>query len=76
MDQAVRNGVKFMGIPVEDAVRMASETPAEILGMFEKGRITPGADADLVVPSTEGMVEETIVAGETVYHGRGESDVW
>jgi N-acetylglucosamine-6-phosphate deacetylase len=76
MDQAVRNGVKFMGIPVEDAVRMASETPAEILGMFEKGRITPGADADLVVLSTEGMVEETIVAGETVYHGRGESDVW
>lgn len=76
MDQAVRNGVKFMGIPVEDAVRMASETPAEILGMFEKGRITPGADADLVVLSTEGMVEETIVAGETVYYGRGESDVW
>jgi N-acetylglucosamine-6-phosphate deacetylase len=36
----------------------------------------PGADADLVVLSTEGMVEETIVAGETVYHGRGESDVW
>jgi N-acetylglucosamine-6-phosphate deacetylase len=68
--------VKFMGIPVEDAVRMASETPAEILGMFEKGRIMPGADADLVVLSTEGMVEETIVAGETVYHGRGESDVW
>ncbi len=76
MDQAVRNGVKFMGIPVEDAVRMASETPAEILGMFENGSLTPGADADLVVLSTEGMVEETIVAGETVYHGRGESHVW
>ncbi|MBA3790889.1 MAG: hypothetical protein H0X23_06545 [Rubrobacter sp.] len=39
------------------------------------GRITPGADADLVVLSTEGMVEETVVAGETVYHGRGESHV-
>jgi hypothetical protein len=36
----------------------------------------PGADADLMVLSTEGMVEETIVAGETVYHGRGESHVW
>ena len=76
MDQAVRNGAEFLDIPLQDAVRMASETPGEILGMLEKGRIMPGADADLVVLSTEGMVEETIVAGETVYHGRGESDVW
>jgi N-acetylglucosamine-6-phosphate deacetylase len=52
---------------------MASETPAEILGVFEKGRITP--DADLVVLSAEGRVEETIVAGDTVHHGRGESHV-
>jgi hypothetical protein len=28
-----------------------------------------------VVLSTEGMVEATIVAGETVYDGRGESHV-
>lgn len=75
MDQAVRNGAKFMGIPLEDAVLMASETPAEILGSFKKGRITPGADADLVVLSAEGMAEEIIVAGQTVYHGRGESHV-
>ncbi|MFL6058601.1 MAG: N-acetylglucosamine-6-phosphate deacetylase [Rubrobacteraceae bacterium] len=75
MDQAVRNAVQFMGAPLQDAVRMASETPAEILGMFEKGRITPGADADLVVLSTEGTVEETIVAGETVYDWRGEDHV-
>ncbi|MBA3425843.1 MAG: amidohydrolase family protein [Rubrobacter sp.] len=72
----MRNGVKFMGIPLQVAVRMVSETPAEVLGLLEKGRIMPGADADLVVLSTEGMVEETIVAGETVYHGRGESHVW
>jgi len=65
-----------MGIPVEDVVRMAFETPGEILSMLEKERIMPGADADLVVLSREGMVEETIVAGETVYHGRGESHVW
>ena len=37
-----------------------------------------GADADLMVLSvlsTEGMVEETIVAGETVFHGRDDSHV-
>jgi N-acetylglucosamine-6-phosphate deacetylase len=75
MDQAVRNAVRFLGIPLEDAVRMASETPAEILGVFEKGRIKPGADADLVILSTECLVEETIVAGETVYDGKGGSRV-
>ncbi len=54
---------------------MVSETPAEILGLFDKGRITPGANDDLVVFSTESMVEETIVVGETVFNGRGESHV-
>jgi N-acetylglucosamine-6-phosphate deacetylase len=68
MDRAVRNAVRFLGVPLEDAARMASETPAEILGLAEKGRIALGADADLVILSPEGTVEETIVAGETVYH--------
>lgn len=75
MDQAVRNGVTFMGSQLMEAMRIASETPAELLGVFEKGRVTLGTDADLVVLSTEGTVEETIVAGETVYDWRGENHV-
>ena len=75
MDQALRNGVTFMGCPLKDAVRMASETPAEILGVYEKGRITPGTDADLVVLGMEATIEETIVAGETVYDRRSEDHV-
>jgi N-acetylglucosamine-6-phosphate deacetylase len=71
MDRAVQNAVVFMGAPLHDAVRMASETPAEILGVPRKGRIRSGADADLVVLGTDHEVEETIVAGETVYHGGG-----
>ena len=73
-DQVVRNAVQFMGIPLQDAMRMTSETPAEILSLSEKGRIRPGADADLVVLSIACMVEESIVAGETAYHG-GENHV-
>ena len=38
----MRNGVTIMGSPLEEAVRVASETPAEILGVFEKGRIKEG----------------------------------
>ena len=71
MDRAVRNATQFMGAPLQDAVQMASETPAEILNMPRKGRIRPGADADLVVLSANCTVVETIVAGETVYHGKG-----
>jgi N-acetylglucosamine-6-phosphate deacetylase len=70
MDQAVRNAVRFMGIPLEDGVRMASATPAGILGLSKKGTIAPGADADLVILSEEGKVKETLVAGETVYQER------
>jgi N-acetylglucosamine-6-phosphate deacetylase len=67
MDRAVRNAVALLGVSPQTAVRMAAETPAEILGMPEKGRIARGADADLVVLAPDLSVEETIVAGETVY---------
>jgi N-acetylglucosamine-6-phosphate deacetylase len=67
MDRAVRNAVELLDIPVWDAVRMATETPAEILGLPGKGRIAPGADADLVVLNLDGSVQRTIVAGTTVY---------
>ena len=67
VDRAVRNAVALLGVSPQTAARMASETPAEILGMPEKGRIVRGADADLVVLAPDLSVEETIVDGETVY---------
>ncbi|MGF1472284.1 MAG: N-acetylglucosamine-6-phosphate deacetylase [Rubrobacteraceae bacterium] len=71
LDAAVRNASEFLGVPLENAVRMASETPAEILGLPERGRLEPGADADLVVLNPGGFVQETIVAGKTVYRRGG-----
>ena len=67
MDRAVRNAVALLRVSPQTAVRMAAETPAEILGTPEKGRIARGADADLVVLAPDLSVEETIVAGVTVY---------
>ena len=67
MDRAVRNAVRFFRISLEDAARMVTLTPAEILGLTNKGRIEPGADADLTLITEEGAIEETIVGGKLVY---------
>ena len=72
MDEAVRNAVRFLGVPLAQAVRMATETPAAALNVDTKGKIAVGCDADLVLLDAEGTVLETIVAGETVYErGKG-----
>lgn len=67
MDVAVHNATRMLRIPLQDAVRMATQTPAQILGISRKGRIIPGADADLVLLNPDGHVEETIVGGESAY---------
>jgi N-acetylglucosamine-6-phosphate deacetylase len=52
----VRTAVRLAGIPLVSAVRMASATPASVLGIGDrKGSLVAGADADLLVlgPSLE-----------------------
>jgi N-acetylglucosamine-6-phosphate deacetylase len=64
MDRAVRVAVEEAGIPLPDALAMASATPAEVLGLAGvKGRIAAGADADLVVLDEELRAIGTMVAG-------------
>jgi N-acetylglucosamine-6-phosphate deacetylase len=49
MASAVRNAFKLCGIPLDDALRAASLTPARFLGLeHERGALIPGARADLV----------------------------
>jgi N-acetylglucosamine-6-phosphate deacetylase len=46
----VRAAVRLAGIPLATAVRMASATPAAVLGLAgRKGSLVAGADADLLV---------------------------
>ena len=50
MATAVRNTVERLGLPLDEACRMASTYPAQFLGLgHELGRIAPGYRADLVV---------------------------
>jgi len=67
MDEAVRRAAGFLAIGLEQTVPMASRTPALALGLDRLGRIAAGAEADLVVLDADGTVEETLVAGGTVY---------
>jgi N-acetylglucosamine-6-phosphate deacetylase len=50
MGRAVRNAMTMLGLPREEAVRIASETPADFLGLAAThGRIAAGCRADFVV---------------------------
>ena len=68
MMQAVRNAIKFADVTVSDAVRMASEVPARLLGLARShGVLAIGRRADLVVFDRAFRVRLTMVRGEIVY---------
>ena len=47
----------------EDAVRMATRTPAELMGV-KKGRLEPGWDADLLIIDDDMEINTVIISGE------------
>ena len=64
MATAVRNTVRMLGLPLEEAARMASAYPAEFLGLGAvQGRIATGLRADFVVLDDALRVHETWVGG-------------
>jgi N-acetylglucosamine-6-phosphate deacetylase len=66
MDAALRVAVSA-GVPVADAARSLSSTPARLLGLHERiGALEPGMDADLVVLDTDLHVEAVMTKGEWV----------
>lgn len=65
MASAVRNSVEWLGVSVSEALRMASQYPAEFLGVGDRfGRIAPGYEADFVLLDGDLAVVRTWVAGE------------
>jgi N-acetylglucosamine-6-phosphate deacetylase len=64
MAAAVRNAVSLLGLDIVDAARMASQTPAEFLGLGDElGRIAPGYRANLVLMDDELEVQKTWIEG-------------
>ena len=66
MASCVRNAVTLLGLPLPEAVRMASLYPAQFLGLaHELGRIEPGYRANLVLADEKLNVLETWIDGRT-----------
>jgi len=63
LDAAVRNVIEFAGWELHAAIRLATLNPARVAALSSKGRLAPGADADLVVLTRTGEVIETICGG-------------
>jgi N-acetylglucosamine-6-phosphate deacetylase len=67
LDQAVRNMIAFAGCQPAEAIAMASETPARLLGLARKGRLTAGADADIIVLDQALNVRQTWTRGRLAF---------
>lgn len=61
--KAVENCVTHAGIPIDEALRMASTYPARILNKADVGKIKVGYKADLVVFNPQYQVEQVWLNG-------------
>jgi N-acetylglucosamine-6-phosphate deacetylase len=67
-DRLVRNMVTLADVPLCDAVRMMTSTPARIAGVGKaKGSLVKGMDADVVIFDEGINVEMTMVKGKVIF---------
>jgi N-acetylglucosamine-6-phosphate deacetylase len=67
-DRLVRTMVEVAEIPLIDAIKMMTLTPARIMKIdSHKGSIEIGKDADLVIFDSNINVSHTIIEGDVVY---------
>ena len=69
MNVAVRNVMDFVGLSLQDAVRMATINPAERVGMSDrKGSLEVGKDADIAIVDDDLNIYMTMIKGRIVYN--------
>ena len=66
----IRSMVEMADVPLPDAVKMITGTPARILGVSgDKGTLAPGKDADIVIFDSKFNIAMTMINGRVVYDG-------
>ena len=69
MNKAVRNMIELVGVPIQDALAMATINPAKAIGIDKrKGSIDIGKDADIIVIDEKINVYATLVKGKAVHN--------
>ena len=67
MDRLIRTMVQKADIPLADAARMVSETPARIMGVYDrKGSLQKGKDADIIVMDEDLKIRAVWAMGKLV----------
>ena len=70
LDRMISNLVKDCNIPFVDAVRMATLTPAEVIGIEQEyGSLHIGKRADLCLMDEDYTVIKTVISGNVCYGG-------
>src|SRR6266478_3264436 len=69
MIDLVQTMVRDVGVPLHEAVTMATENPAHAVGLGTKGRLAVGAGADFVVLSPGLEVVGTFIGGKEIFSG-------
>lgn len=64
--QAVENCVKHVGIPLEEALRMATRYPARVIGADDLGGLQPGMRANITVFGADFKPKRVMLEGEWV----------
>ncbi len=68
MDLAVRNAIKFLGLDIPQAIKLATLNPARVLKLDDcKGKIDIGYDADLIILDNELRVRKCFISGQCIY---------
>lgn len=68
MNNAVKNVMKFLNLPLEEVVKLASQNPAKNLGVFgQMGSIKEGKRADFVILDKDLNVVQTVRNGKVIY---------
>jgi N-acetylglucosamine-6-phosphate deacetylase len=67
MNVGIANLHRWLRRPTEQVWALGTSSPAAVVGLERKGRLAPGADADVVLWNDDFTAHTTWVGGEVVW---------